>query len=70
MRRKIDNWPNSDHERFEAYSQRPGIDRQFNMLELLLENVGVDAVVSLGDPALWKQAIDERLKSSPGQNSS
>jgi hypothetical protein len=33
-----------------------------NMLALLLENVGIDAAVALGDPALWKQAIEERLK--------
>jgi hypothetical protein len=33
------------------------------MLALLLENVGMDAAVRLGDPALWKQAIEERLKS-------
>ena len=45
-------------------------EQRLNMLGLLLENVGMDAAVSLGDPALWKQAIDERLKSSPGQNSS
>jgi hypothetical protein len=35
---------------------------RLNMLALLLENVGMDAAVALGDPALWKQAIDERLK--------
>ena len=45
-------------------------EQRLNMLGLLLENVGMDAAVSLGDPALWKQAIDERLKSSSGQNSS
>ena len=39
-------------------------EQRLNMLGLLLENVGMDAAVSLGDPALWKQAIDERLKSS------
>ena len=42
-------------------------EQRLNMLGLLLENVGMDAAVSLGDPALWKQAIDERLKSSPGK---
>ena len=35
---------------------------RLNMLALLLENVGIDAAVGLGDPRLWKQAIDERLK--------
>jgi hypothetical protein len=29
----------------------------------------MDAAVSLGDPALWKRAIDERLKSPPGKGS-
>jgi hypothetical protein len=38
-------------------------EQRLNMLALLLENVGMDAAVRLGDPALWKQAIDERLKS-------
>ena len=37
-------------------------EERLNMLALLLENVGMDAAVKLGDPALWKQAIDERLK--------
>ena len=36
--------------------------QRLNMLALLLENVGMDAAVRLGDPALWKQAIDDRLK--------
>jgi len=36
-------------------------EQRLNMLALLLENVGMDAAVWLGDPALWKQAIDERL---------
>jgi hypothetical protein len=38
-------------------------EQRLNMLGLLLENVGMDAAVSLGDPALWKQAIfNEDLK--------
>jgi hypothetical protein len=28
------------------------------ILGMLLENEGMDAVVRMGDPALWKQAID------------
>jgi hypothetical protein len=43
-------------------------EQRLNMLGLLLENVGMDAAVSLGDPTLWKQAIDDRL-SSPGRDS-
>ena len=42
-------------------------EQRLNMLALLLENVGMDAAVSLGDPALWKQAIDERLKAQEGE---
>jgi hypothetical protein len=41
-------------------------EERLNMLALLLENVGMDAAVQLGDPALWKQAIDERLKAPEG----
>jgi hypothetical protein len=37
-------------------------EQRLNMLALLLENIGMDAAVRLGDPTLWKQAIDERLK--------
>ena len=37
-------------------------EQRLNMLALLLENVGMDAAVGLGDPELWKQAIDERLQ--------
>jgi hypothetical protein len=37
-------------------------EERLNMLGLLLENVGMDAAVRLGDPALWKQAIDDRLQ--------
>ena len=42
-------------------------EQRLNMLALLLENVGMDAAVRLGDPALWKQAIDERLKAQQGE---
>lgn len=37
-------------------------EERLNMLALLLENVGMDAAVKLGDLALWQQAIEERLK--------
>jgi hypothetical protein len=42
-------------------------EQRLNMLALLLENVGMDAAVKLGDPTLWKQAIDERLKEQEGE---
>jgi hypothetical protein len=31
------------------------------ILAMLLENVGMDAAVRMGDPALWKEAIDRLL---------
>ena len=43
-------------------------EERLNMLALLLENVGMDAAVRLGDPVLWKQAIDERLKAQEGES--
>lgn len=42
-------------------------EERLNMLALLLENVGMDAAVRFGDPALWMQAIDERLKAQEGE---
>ena len=42
-------------------------EQRLNMLALLLENVGMDAAVKLGDPALWKLAIEERLKTHKGE---
>jgi len=39
---------------------------RLNMLAMLLENVGMDAAVKLGDASFWGEAIDERLKSSAG----
>jgi hypothetical protein len=43
-------------------------EQRLNMLALLLENVGMDAAVRSGDPALWKQAIDERLNAQEGED--
>src|SRR4051812_5500579 len=40
--------------------------QRLNMLALLLENVGIEAAVRLGDPALWKQAIADRLNARDG----
>ena len=31
------------------------------VLGMLLENVGIDATVRMGDPARWKEAIDKML---------
>lgn len=33
-------------------------EERLRMLGLLLENVGADAAVRLGDPQVWRQAID------------
>ncbi len=32
---------------------------RLTMLALLLENVGIDAAIRLGDPKLWREALDE-----------
>ncbi len=34
-------------------------DERLMLLGLLLENVGVDAAVKLGDPAVWREAVAE-----------
>jgi hypothetical protein len=36
-------------------------EERLAMLGLLLENVGIDAAVALGDAELWRQAVDARL---------
>ncbi len=32
-------------------------EERLTMLGLLIENVGVDAAVRLGDPEVWRQAV-------------
>jgi hypothetical protein len=32
-------------------------EERLNLLALLLENVGADAAVRLGDPAVWRGAV-------------
>ena len=32
-------------------------DERLTLLGLLLENVGVDAALKLGDPAVWREAV-------------
>jgi len=34
-------------------------EQRINLLGLLLENVGADQAVRLGDPAVWRAAIQE-----------
>lgn len=36
------------------------IEGRLNMLALLLENVGADAAVRLGDPEVWREAVAAR----------
>jgi hypothetical protein len=31
---------------------------RLTLLALLLENLGIDAAVRIGDPALWREALD------------
>ena len=38
-------------------------EERLAMLALLLENVGIDAAVALGDAELWRQAVEARLES-------
>jgi hypothetical protein len=38
--------------------------QRLTLLALLLENVGMDAAVRLGDPRLWREAIDALEDSS------
>ena len=38
---------------------------RLTLLALLLENVGIDAAVRLGDATLWREALDARAERSP-----
>lgn len=42
---------------------------RINLLGLLLENVGADVAVGLGDPAVWRAAVEalEQKPSNPGR---
>jgi hypothetical protein len=41
-------------------------EEQLNMLVLLLENVGINAAVRMGDPHPWKQTVAERVTGEGG----
>ena len=44
-------------------------DRErMTVLAMLLENLGIDKAVQLGNPADWKAAIDELLQSKQGKS--
>lgn len=43
-------------------------DRQrITVLAMLLENLGIDKAVQLGNPADWKAAVDDLLQSKQGK---
>lgn len=46
-------------EKFEVWEGRLFFDDQqrLDLLAMLLENVGVDGAVRLGDPAVWRAAV-------------
>ena len=41
---------------------------RMTVLAMLLENMGIDKAVRLGNPADWKAAVDELLQSTQGKN--
>ena len=45
-----------------------GERQRMTVLAMLLENLGIDRVVQLGNPADWKAAVDELLQSTQGKN--
>jgi hypothetical protein len=49
-------------EKFEVWDGKLFFEHQQRMalLGLLLENVGLDAAVRLGDPRVWRDALDAR----------
>ena len=48
-------------EKFEMYHGKLFLDedQRLTLLALLLENVGVDQAVRLGDPEIWRAAVRE-----------
>lgn len=70
IRRKGRAWK-GDGEAWERYQLTPekmemidgkllwSDEDRLNLLGLLLENVGVDAAIRLGDPQVWREAIAE-----------
>lgn len=52
-------WQQLTPEKLEMYHGRLLLDQadRIRLLAALLENLGADVAVRLGDPAVWKQAI-------------
>jgi hypothetical protein len=44
-------------------------EQRLTLLALLLENVGIDAAVRIGDPKLWRAAIDDLERETGGRAS-
>ena len=42
-------------------------EERMTVLAMLLENLGIDRAVQLGNPADWKAAIDDLLQSTQGK---
>ena len=42
-------------------------DQRLALLGLLLENVGADAAVRLGDPAVWRAAVQDLPGAAAGE---
>jgi hypothetical protein len=73
IRRKGRAWGKEGLARFELAPGKFEMDRgklfwddreRLTLLALLLENLGIDAAIRLGDPKLWREALDaleERL---------
>jgi hypothetical protein len=66
IRRKGRSWRKEALERWELTPEKIEMahgklfytdEQRLMMLGMLLENVGVDAVVRLGDPKIWRAAI-------------
>ena len=42
-------------------------EERMTVLAMLLENLGIDRAVRLGNPADWKAAVDDLLQSTQGE---
>ena len=45
-----------------------GDEERMTVLAMLLENLGTDRAVRLGNPADWKAAVDDLLQSTQGKS--
>jgi hypothetical protein len=56
-------------EKFEVHQGRMFwcVEHRLAVLGLMLENLGVDAAVRLGDPKVWREAIDALKRSGEAE---